>query len=364
MAGQNGTADRVGEVDGARRGCWGRVDLAAAWLVGAYGVGLTAFLLLRALVGQAWIVIAVLNSFAHLLLWGALLLAVLMLIVLIIRRRGLRVLITLLPGVLVCLITYAPFFLPKAIDVSPDAPTFTLLTYNTHTESEVLPPLADVIRAADADVVALQELTDEAATYLQAELADVYSYQAVHPGTQFVGFGVLSRLPIVVDDYARTMLGYQRVQLNVSGAIVTLYNTHASHPFGAGGRFFDLAQRERVLSILLRWASRGTHPGPVLLAGDFNLTDQTVGYADITTLFTDSYREAGWRLGFTFPDLSAPNAVPGPLRPQTFPWLPLLVRLDYVFHDDGLRALEAHVWPEAGGSDHRPLFVRLAVVGE
>jgi endonuclease/exonuclease/phosphatase (EEP) superfamily protein YafD len=37
------------------------------------------------------------------------------------------------------------------------------------------------------------------------------------------------------------------------------------------------------------------------------------------------------------------------------------VRLDYVFHNAHVRPLEARVWPDAGGSDHRPVLVRLAL---
>ncbi len=40
-----------------------------------------------------------------------------------------------------------------------------------------------------------------------------------------------------------------------------------------------------------------------------------------------------------------------------------LARIDYVFHSEGLRAVEAHVWPTSGYSDHHPLFVQLAIVG-
>lgn len=358
-------AEQANDENKPRRGCLGRVGLLLAWLAGAYGVGLTGFLLLRALVGADWLPIAVFNSFAHLLLWGALLLAILALGVWVWRRRRATawVLLMLLPGALVCLITYAPFFLPKTINVPPDAPTFTLLTYNTHNESVFVEPLGRVIRAADADIVALQELSDEAALHLGIALADEYPYRALHARTDWHALGVLSRYPILDDTFGRVRLGYQRVVLDVAGEPLALTNVHTSHPFGATeGRFFDPTERARELGNILRWATRDGQPGRVLLAGDFNSTDQTAIYGQFAAQFTDSYRAAGWGMGFTFPDLSAPNAVPDVLWPRTFPWLPLLARLDYVWHGERLRALEAHVWPEAGGSDHRPLWVRLAVI--
>ena len=59
----------------------------------------------------------------------------------------------------------------------------------------------------------------------------------------------------------------------------------------------------------------------------------------------DSFREAAIGLGATWPANAAP-------------WPPLL-RLDYVWHSDGLRAVSAETGPHLG-SDHLPLVVTLA----
>jgi endonuclease/exonuclease/phosphatase (EEP) superfamily protein YafD len=58
----------------------------------------------------------------------------------------------------------------------------------------------------------------------------------------------------------------------------------------------------------------------------------------------DAFAEIGSGMGFTFEELNIPVA-----------------RIDYVFHTDDFRAVEARVLEDTAGSDHRPLFVTLAL---
>jgi endonuclease/exonuclease/phosphatase family metal-dependent hydrolase len=41
---------------------------------------------------------------------------------------------------------------------------------------------------------------------------------------------------------------------------------------------------------------------------------------------------------------------------------PLIIRIDYVFHSPAFRSIAACVWPSSGGSDHRPVYARVAIV--
>ncbi len=113
------------------------------------------------------------------------------------------------------------------------------------------------------------------------------------------------------------------------------------------------------------WATnveRAQHDsGPIIIVGDFNMTDQSDDYKLITSHYLDTYREVGWGLGFTFPDFTFASASPVPhnllpLRP--------VVRLDYLFHNTSIQALDAHVWNSSGGSDHRPVFAEFAFVDD
>jgi vancomycin resistance protein VanJ len=218
-----------------------------------------------------------------------------------------------------------------------------------------------LIREADAALVALQELSPAAAARFADEFADQYPYQALHPNSTNAiwGQGFLSRYPLLSDEYWHINLGHQRVEFQVGDEPVTLYNTHPVHPFFIlEGRGFNTQLRAQEISAVLDRAAQDT--GAVVIAGDFNMPDQSDDYQRITAQYMDTYREVGWGLGLTFPDFSYANAVPDELPSLSLPIRPL-VRLDYIFHSDALTALEARVWPTSGGSDHRPVFARLAI---
>lgn len=322
-------------------------------LIGVYAVTVIFFLLVRGVIGEGWWPVALGNSLLHLLLMLALVLLPLCLFA---RRWGLS--LALLPLVVTFALSYGAFFTTRAASAAVDGPAITLLTYNLYAASPSFDAIVEVIRQANADIVALQEVSPAAAERLAAEFADAYPYRALHPGESngILGQGVLSRYPITADDYWRVYLAHQRVQLDVDGMALVLYNTHPIQPLAQG--FGGFAMRaEEIAQVLQRAAGESA---PVLIAGDLNMADQSEAYGRITQRYRDSYREVGWGMGFTWPALTGTGG-PGALR--LFALLPPLMRLDYVFHSDHLRALEARVWRTSGGSDHRPVWVRLALVG-
>jgi endonuclease/exonuclease/phosphatase (EEP) superfamily protein YafD len=243
----------------------------------------------------------------------------------------------------------------RAATPAPGIPQLTLLTYNLASQAQNLEGAIAIIRDANADLVNLQELSQGAAARFSAEFADEYPYQSLHPQADdpIPGQGFLSRYPITADDYWRIHLGHQRVQLDVDGTAITVYNPHPIQPLVYNG----FAQRaEEITEVLARAENES---GPLIIAGDFNMTDQSEDYGRIAARYTDSYREAGWGLGLTFPaDAPGAQAIPGQITGVPWP----LLRIDYIFHNAAFQALETHVWPVSGGSDHRPLFARLALI--
>lgn len=341
-----------------------------------YGLGLSAFLLLRLLVGQPrsdyFEHVEMINTILHLLLFPA----PLALLILLWRRRWWLALSTL-PPLLLLVVTFGPRFLPRAVAAVPaDAPQITLLTFNLHSDwtAHYPEPLVEVILEADADVVAVQELSEPAAADLQAALADAYPYMALHPHElyAFAGQGVFSRYPILEDEYWRhedddldsVSKGHQRVVLDVAGTRLVLYNTHPMNPFLranplrllTGEGFSANINNLDITDLLDRAAGES---GPVVLAGDFNLTELNSPYQRLVEHYTDTFREVGWGFGFTYPDWNQ-YAAPD-IRDIRIPMFPL-ARLDYVFHNAQVAGLEATVWPSAGSSDHRPVLVRLALL--
>ncbi len=110
--------------------------------------------------------------------------------------------------------------------------------------------------------------------------------------------------------------------------------------------------REREPEILGLLARVRAETSPAIVMGDFNMSDQTRSYSRMTSQLQDSFVEAGWGFGFTFPSSLRVGKIilPGP-------W----IRLDYIFHSAGLSAQTAQVKCE-GSSDHCYVVGRLSLV--
>ncbi len=317
-------------------------------LLGGYIILTLLYLSLRVFVGERWQIVGQVNMFAHILVIPA----PLLLIGCVIWRRWRLSALLLLPT-MACVIIYGVFFIPRAVNVPTNAIHFTLLTFNTRFDRTSLEPFADIIREADADVVLMQELSFYAAQYLGQTLLDRYPYQVFYPSSIHAGgIGIMSRYPIVASEYWGTTRWQQRAVLDIAGRQMVIYNAHTHHPFREGGDGLTL-RRADVQEIINR-ATQETLP--VILAGDFNITDAADEYGWLTTHFTDAYRAVGQGFGFTFP------AVGTQIRFFRVPFS--VARLDYVFTSPQIQATAAIVWPDAATSDHHPLRVELALLPE
>lgn len=321
-------------------------------LTGAYGLSVTGFLVLRAAFGERWSFIGFMNSYAHLLLLPALVLFPLSLIL---RQRVTTVM--LLFPTLIFLSTYGVQFIPRNTTAEQGSRVLTVLSFNVNAGNQDVEQTLKIIREADADMVAFQELNSTLANALGAELGEIYPYQALHPQDYlFSGQGLLSKYLILNDEYWQMHLGHQQAEVDYGGERITFYNVHPVKPL-VGRIGFDVRGRAEEISDILNRAGEQTNP--VLIMGDFNMTDQSADYQRVTALYGDSYREIGWGLGFTFPNFRAEDddlrSLPGILQ-----FFPPLARIDYVFHDESFQAVEARVWATSGFSDHYPLLVKLA----
>ncbi len=274
--------------------------------------------------------------------------------------RGWRVTLLLSIPLLAWAIHYVPQFMPKNPTAPEGAETFTVLTYNVFTEDEGKEAVLDAILEADADIVALQELSLTVADYLEANLADEYPHAALH-GQQwntYRGQGIFSRFPIVEDefwifmDFFRKSHGQQRVVLDVNGQPLIVYNVHPWPPFEwYGGLDFhfsstpDTAHRTAVERLL---AMIDEEDAPLLLLGDLNTSPYYEEYRWISERLTDSYRQAGATLGMTYPACGV-----GPLG--------AVIRIDLIFHSAQMTALDAAVLEGCPVSDHHPVWVRMAL---
>lgn len=266
-------------------------------------------------------------------------------------RRRVQV-VVLLPIAAYFAIHYGAFFLPGTAAAAPDAPRLRLLTYNLHGETDAFEPIIDIIRAADADIVTLQELTTPAETRFAAEFADEYPHQLTFAiGASVVGQGVLSRYPLSEGEYWEVGLGNIRTQVLWDDRTITLYDVHPPPPSLRTG--LNAAGRGAAIDGLLeRLASEN---GALIIAGDFNMTDEADDYSRLTqgAGLWDAFRETGSGLGPTFPNMASGASF--------LSYLPPLFRIDYIFYRQPFRAVETRVWHTSGGSDHYPVLATLAL---
>jgi vancomycin resistance protein VanJ len=313
-------------------------------MTGAYALSILLYLLLRLLIGEDWILVSFVSSFMPALILPALILLPMTLLL-----RQWQLSLMLIPAVIFFGITWGSFFLPQEIPLATaNEQTVKILSYNIYSNRRNPEMIIDVIRQADADIVALQELGFPQAAAIEAALTDIYPYMALHPmNATTQGQGILSRYPINEDtywqyDFLIHSLGHQRVEISLQADLeITIYNLHPSHP-GMQRSIFNPDYRFQELSDILLRAESETNP--ILLIGDFNMPDLSKDYAAISSQYQDTFREVGQGLGWTFPAIG-------------FPFL----RLDYVFYGEAFRAKSAQILGDNGGSDHHPLLVELLI---
>ncbi|NDJ52340.1 MAG: hypothetical protein GYB68_04535 [Chloroflexi bacterium] len=212
--------------------------------------------------------------------------------------------------------------------------------------------MAQLISREQPDIVAFQELGRSQADVLERDLSDDYPYIAFFiEGERVTGTGVMSRYPIIDQQLiyiytANSHMPHMRTVVEIEGQPVTVVSAHPLPPaFGGGYRSRTLP----VMPELMTEIDADKHP--IILMGDFNMTDQSRDYAwFIDQGFVDTFRETGWGLGLTFPTFSRSH------RP-----LPPLVRIDYIWVTDSFLPQRAWVGDHVA-SDHLPVLADVLFV--
>jgi vancomycin resistance protein VanJ len=237
--------------------------------------------------------------------------------------------------------------LPPAA-TTPGAATLKLLTWNLEFGNPDPAEVVRVLTAADADVVAFEELTPGIvdAVTADATLGGRYPGRALYaePGTG--GIGILSRHPLSgaihrtdpIAAEADVEVAGTRVHV-VAGhpypaAIQTLTSLRLPAGFDAERRDADVARfRDRIDPLVAAGDA-------IIVIGDFNLTDREPAYAVLARGLHDAHLEVGQGTGSTW-------------RPDRMKFLPFgVLRIDYVLTGGGVRPLSAGEDCTPRGSDH------------
>jgi len=328
--------------------------LSAAWnlilaAILLYGIGVSGYWAARLIVGERWDWIAFANNFVPWWALGGLIAGT----VASVSRWRWGLIALQIPGIIGFLIGYAPLLLPPSTPAAAsDAPALGVATYNMEAITSDPQRVLDVTARLDADVIGLEELGPVHAALLEKALSAEYPYQALYPQLPVHGVGLLSRYPILsqelIPPFPDSML-YLRATQDVNGQRISVYVMHPPPPRQfISPLTYDDSRRDAEIAILkARYLAHET--GPVIVLGDFNMTDQSDSYRLMDGLFDDAFRTAGWGLGFTFPD-----KIRSSIRV-----IPRLIRIDYVWYNAYFAASAVKVGSDSGTSDHRPVTAQL-----
>ncbi len=252
---------------------------------------------------------------------------------------------------------------------TPATPTGTavrVMTWNILWDKHPLEPIVATIEAQQPDIVALQELGVTQAKELAPMLAQRYPYSAID-AAGFEGLGVWSRYPlgdIKPREERRAGCACQQMTVMVGDQQVQLINVHPEAPrykmrhwrpmkqlpYFPIPVWFSTADQENAIQAIAEEARSTAQP--LLVVGDFNVSDRQPNYAVLRRSLRDAYREAGQGFGLTFPNSNIPL---GPFK------IPPLIRIDYVFHNDDFAATAARTVADPV-SDHRAVVADLVLV--
>jgi endonuclease/exonuclease/phosphatase (EEP) superfamily protein YafD len=219
-------------------------------------------------------------------------------------------------------------------------PTLRVVTANVLYTNTTYAPLLDWLARADADVIALQELTPAWAAAL-APLAQHYPHRRVLARPDPQGIALLSRWPLdraagavdLAGDGVPTLVG--TVELP-AGRRLRLMALHTHWPVTRALQ----QQRDLALRAAARLAAEGDVP--TVLVGDLNLTPYAPAFARLVSEsgMRDALDDVAWR----------------PTWQAGF-W-PLALPIDHVLVPRDACVVAHEIGPDLG-SDHRPLMVTL-----
>jgi endonuclease/exonuclease/phosphatase (EEP) superfamily protein YafD len=313
-----------------------------------YGVVTISYLLARVMIGERWNPVAFANNFVP---WWALGgLAASLIALLSCHRRWLIAL--QVPILAAFAILYGDLLWPRGDRAQADTGfTFTAANYNMFSFHSDPNEVIRTIEALDADIIGFEEVSTAHFAAITEHFAEEYPYYTVSPSDTSFGVGLLSRYRIIDQEVKfppQPARRFMQTVLDINGVAVTVIVAHPNPPVNFFSPLsYDDSLRSDQLGVLRDFLRQES--GPVLVLCDCNMTDQSDDYRAMDDLLDDSFREAGQRMGFTFPARVG----------LTKRFLPSLVRIDYIWHSDHFVALDAHVEQDSGTSDHRPVRATL-----
>jgi endonuclease/exonuclease/phosphatase (EEP) superfamily protein YafD len=251
--------------------------------------------------------------------------------------------------------------LPSGQAMALDGDSLTVMTYNLLGRVERPLEQVAVIRGENPDLVCLQELNPPMAQAVEQELGAQYPYQDLHPGDGVIGMGIISKYPLR-ETGARLPLQWvgrpQVLEVDWNGLPVTVVNFHMvpTNTLSPQRISDENDYRQGQAQALVELAQKREH---VILCGDANTTPLTQAYQILANGLEDTWVQAGFGLGHTFPGSDLPGSSRPHIAGRSVPqWL---MRIDYIFITSDWQTLEAHMARFDYVSDHRGVVAVLTL---
>lgn len=217
--------------------------------------------------------------------------------------------------------------------VKSDERELRIASYNTQLSNEKVDEVKAEIARIDADVMVLIELGPNKRVIFD-QLKTQYPYQAQCSDTTHCNFGILSKYPLsyIGDRMIWEGPPYIRASLGPEFGNLSIYGVHTT-------RFpFARAQFAQINALVTELAPV---TGPVIVMGDFNATP----YSRVTQTLAS---KGNFMRLTNLPTWPAEIGLPQ-------------VAIDHVFVSLGIRQLESQSIGNAAGSDHFPIYMKLAI---
>jgi endonuclease/exonuclease/phosphatase (EEP) superfamily protein YafD len=229
------------------------------------------------------------------------------------------------------------------------APELRVLSFNINYGVGHDPSNVAVVAETDADLVLLQETTEQSEAAFREALAGTYPHVLFRDCCNAGGLGVMSKHPIHEETYLEPTVGWfpaWRVVVDTPLGPVQVLDVHLRPPMSDGGSWvagYFTTRDDRRKEIEAFWSALDPEL-PTIVAGDFNEDEK--GRA------IEFLAERGLRSAL-------PQVEP---RAKTWRWQTkvgkLRLMLDHVVYGPGLELRSAEVI-DRGTSDHLPVLVVL-----
>ena len=293
------------------------------------------FATLAGFFGGSWWVLDLFASFRHQLAAGLIICA---LIAVLAKWKKTAVATSLLAVLNLALVV--PLYVGPS---RPESGELRVLSFNVLASNRRVEEVIDFIRASDANVVVLHEVTSlwEDAIEEASSTFDDWSFEVTRGRAQGDLFGslVLVEPGAVVQSFGFGFTDPRAIEILLPDGVALL----AIHPLSPASRF-RAKLNDFQLQFAADWAARQN--GPTIVVGDFNATPWSYPFRRLLSSADLSNSARGFGLELSYPA----DAIPL-----------LRVPIDHLLFSDGLAIVDRRLGP-AMGSDHFPLTVDLALL--